>query len=78
MDDYTQTYPVNASAVRLAQSPAFTIKRANPRSLLAHREVSLKDSIRGGVFLLLSVAAYMAAGFACISLVEWAWTALVQ
>lgn len=77
MDDYTETYPVNAT-VRLAQPPAFTIKRAKPRALLAHREVSLKDSIRGGVFLLLSVAAYMAAGFACISLVEWAWSALVQ
>jgi hypothetical protein len=37
------------------------------------RRLSKKDSLRAGVFLTLYMAAYMAAGYAGITLIEWVW-----
>lgn len=37
------------------------------------RRLSMKDSVRAGAFLFFCLAVYGAAGYAGISLIEWAW-----
>jgi len=33
----------------------------------------MKDSVRAGAFLIFCLAAYWAAGYAGVTLIEWAW-----
>jgi hypothetical protein len=37
------------------------------------KKVSLKESLIAGAFLLFYLAAYLTAGFAGVSFIEWAW-----
>jgi len=37
------------------------------------RRLSMKDSVRAGAFLIFCLAAYWAAGYAGVTLIEWAW-----
>jgi len=39
----------------------------------ANRRLSKIDSIRAGAFLILYLATYLAAGYAAIAALEWAW-----
>lgn len=38
-----------------------------------NRRLSKKDSVRAGAFLIFYLAMYMAAGYAAITLLAWAW-----
>jgi hypothetical protein len=38
------------------------------------RRLSTTDSVRAGAFLICYLAAYLAAGYAAITLIEWMWT----
>lgn len=63
-------------------SPNGILRSSAPISLAAGprnsrlRGLALKDSCFAAAFLTLYVATYLAAGFAAVTIVEWAWTKL--
>jgi hypothetical protein len=60
---------------RILPSPAVISLAARPRKSRIRR-LALKDSCFAAAFLSLYVATYLAAGFAAVTIIEWAWTKL--
>ena len=57
----------------LAPMPARSRGAIRPAWEPSSRHLSIKDSLTAGAFMILYMAAYLAAGFAGVTFMEWAW-----